>query len=375
MKAISVFVALAAAACGAIVVVSTLPISARADIAALSASPAKPRFHQTAQLLPDGKVLLAGGMPANGAVEASAELYDPVARRFSSLPEMRRPRVGAASAVLPDGDVLIAGGSDGHACLASAEIYVFGRRVFRPAMDMHAPRCGAQAFVLKDGRVLLAGGSTSSDDGQQSEAEIYDPRTGTFARTGSMHVPRSSFAGAVLRDGKVLVMGGWSAGTYPGRTIEKSAELYDPTTGRFSTTGSMTAQRYKMAAVRLDDGRVLVIGGSDARDWHGISDTTEIYDPRTGLFSAAARMHFKRFKLPDGATLLGGGRVLVTGGAERAEIYDPARDVFAGVSGPALDGFYFSTATRLAGNDVLIVGGYGEDPGAGAVDRAWLYHP
>ncbi len=375
MKAFSVVVALGAAICGAVFAVSHAPTDARADIAALNANPAKPRFHQTAQRLSDGSVLLAGGMPANGAVEASAELYDPVGRRFSPLPEMHSPRVGAVSALLPDGDVLIAGGSDGHACLAGAEIYTAARRTFRPAADMHAPRCSAQAFVLKDGRVLVVGGSASSDDGQKATAEIYDPRTRTFASTGSMHVPRSAFAGAVLRDGRVLVMGGWSAGTHPARSIEKSAEIYDPATGRFSMTGGMATERYKMAALRLGDGRVLVIGGSDAHDWQGMLDTTEIYDPRTGRFSAAARMRFKRFKLPDGAILLGDGRVLVAGGAEHAEIYDPARDAFAAVSGPALDGFYFSTATRLGGNDVLIVGGYGEDPGAGAVDRAWLYHP
>ena len=84
---------------------------------------------------------------------------------------------------------------------------------------------------------------------------------------------------------------------------------------------------------------------------------------------------FHRFKLPDGVVALGSGRVLISGGAERAEIYDPAANAFSRAGGAALDGFYFSTATKLANNQVLIVGGYGADPGAGAVQHAWLFRP
>jgi hypothetical protein len=374
MKIISTLAVLTIVACTAAAIFWT-PEGARAGIVALDASPTAARFHQAAQKLAGGAVLLAGGMRANGAVEASAELYDPMSRNFLPLPDMRVPRVGAIAAGLPNGDVLIAGGSDGRSCLASAEIYDAAHRRFRPAAAMHAPRCGAQAFVLKNGQVLVVGGSASPEDHQLATAELYDPRANVFTATGSMHAPRSAFAGAVLRDGGVLVMGGWSAGLYPHRTIEKSAEIYDPATGRFSPTGGMAAERYKMAAIRLEDGRVFVIGGSDARDWQGMLNTTEIYDPLTHRFTAAASMNFNRFKFPDGAVLLDDGRVLIAGGAERAEVYDPASNQFTSVGGAKLDGFYYSTATRLAGNGVLIVGGYGADPGADAVDRAWLYRP
>lgn len=350
--------------------------TARAGIVASDANPTAPRFHQVASLLADNTVLVAGGMRANGAIEASAELYDPATQRFSPLSPMQTPRVGAVSAPLPGGNVFIAGGwGGGSGCLATSEIYDSARHAFRPAAAMSTPRCGALAFALKDGKVLVVGGSVTPDDRQQASAELYDPRTGTFTSTGAMHVPRSSFAGAMLRDGRILVMGGWSAGVYPDRIIEKSAEIYDPSTGRFSPTGSMTAPRYKMGAARLSGNRVLVVGGSDNRDWNGTLDSTEIFDPAAGKFTCAANMNFKRFKLPDGVVALGDGRVLVVGGSERAEIYDSAANAFAPVRGATLDGFYFSTATRLADDTVLIVGGYGEDPGAGAVDHAWLYRP
>jgi hypothetical protein len=356
--------------------VFALTRGATSGIVAATSDPTAPRFHQTAVLLTDNHVLIAGGMRANEAVEASAELYDPVAGRFSPVASMHAPRVSAASALLAGSNVLIAGGWDGSSrCLAAAEIYDVAQRIFRQTGAMRTPRCGALAFALRNGKVLIAGGSLTTDSTQQASAELYDPKTGTFSPTGAMHVARSSFAGVVLNDGKVLVMGGWSAGTYPGRTVEASAEIYDPATGRFARTGSMTTPRYKMGAVRLASGRVFVVGGSDNRDWQGMLNSTEVYDPASEKFTRGANMTFRRFKLPDGVVSLGDGRVLVTGGAERAEVYDPATNAFTPAGGAALDGFYFSTATKLANNQVLIVGGYGEDPGAGAVRHAWLYRP
>ena len=349
---------------------------ATSGIITATGDPLTPRFHQTAVLLADNRVLIAGGMRANRAVEASAELYDPVSGRFSPLASMHTPRVGAASALLPGGNVLIAGGSsDSESCLAAAEIYDMAARTFRAAGAMSTPRCGALGFALRGGKVLFVGGSRTSDGGQQASAELFDPATGRFSPTGSMRVARSSFAGAALSDGRILVMGGWSAGSYPQRTVEASAEIYDPASGRFTSTGSMTARRYKMGAVRLENGRVLVVGGSDNREWQGLLNSTEIYDPASGKFSRGADMSFHRFKLPDGVVALGSGRVLISGGAERAEIYDPAANAFSRAGGAALDGFYFSTATKLANNQVLIVGGYGADPGAGAVQHAWLFRP
>jgi hypothetical protein len=349
---------------------------ATSGIVTATGDPLTPRFHQTAVLLADNRVLIAGGMRANRAVEASAELYDPVSGHFSPVASMNTPRVGAASAMLPGGNVLIAGGSsDSESCLDTAEIYDARTRTFRPTGAMVTPRCGALGFALRNGKVLVVGGSRTSDGGQQASAELFDPTTGKFFPTGSMRVARSSFAGTALSDGRILVMGGWSSGTYPQRTVEASAEIYDPASGRFMPTGSMTARRYKMGAVRLANGRVFVAGGSDNREWQGLLSSTEIYDPASGKFSRGADMHSRRFKLPDGVVALGSGRVLVSGGAERAEIYDPTVNAFTSAGGAAFDGFYFSTATKLANDQVLIVGGYGEDPGAGAVQHAWLYRP
>jgi hypothetical protein len=73
-------------------------------------------------------------------------------------------------------------------------------------------------------------------------------------------------------------------------------------------------------------------------------------------------------RLPD-------GRILIAGGAERPEVFDPSTKTFHPVSGTVGNSRYFSSATLLADGRVLIVGGYGEDALAGAVASAWLYQP
>jgi hypothetical protein len=83
-------------------------------------------------------------------------------------------------------------------------------------------------------------------------------------------------------------------------------------------------------------------------------------------------MSLARFKLKKAVVPLGDGRVLIAGGAAEPEVYDSSSNSFHLVPGSRLDCFLFSTATRLANGDVLIVGGYAR-PGGPAIDHAWLY--
>jgi hypothetical protein len=315
-------------------------------------------------------------MARNGIWLDSAEIYDPASGRFAPTNKLHAQRAGATATLLPNGRVLIAGGTDGSGkSLASAEIYDPDSGGFSLTGNMNASRAHAIAVLLRTGKVLIAGGSASGDDDQLTAAELYDPATGSFTPTGSMHGQRSAFTAVALKDGRVLVVGGLSGGQYPYHTVEATAEIYDPNTGRFTQTGSMAVARYKQGAALLPDGRVLVAGGSNEIGRQITYFSTEIFDPQTGKFSPGPNMRFPRFKLLSGVVALNDGRILLAGGAERAEVYDPVRQVFTPINGETLDGFLFSTATLLRNGRVLLVDGYGHHPTDGAVNQALLWQP
>jgi N-acetylneuraminic acid mutarotase len=232
---------------------------------------------------------------------------------------------------------------------------------------MSASRSGETATRLLDGRVLVVGG-LGADPTQETvdlaSAELYDPTTGTFSPTGSMATSRNGHTATPLPDGRVLIAGG--IGVPVGSSVHdemlSSAELYDPKTGKFSLTGSMTADRYYATASLLADGRVLVAGGFPGGT--GTPASAEVYDPATGTFSKTGSM-------PDGrvqssATLLSDGRVLFSGGllmnggdtdVSSALLYDPQTGQFS-ETGSMVEPRDSATATRLADGQVLVVGGF-----------------
>jgi Kelch motif/Galactose oxidase, central domain len=272
--------------------------------------------------------------------------------------------------------VLIAGGTDSAGrSLASTEIFDPANGTFNPGPPLNSPRTHGVAIPLKDGRVLFAGGCADGDNDRLRSAELYDPAIGKFSMTGSMHAPRGYFSAVSLSDGRVLVTGGISGGELPNATVEASAEVYDLATERFIPTSPMSTPRYKHGIALLPDGRVMIIGGQSGGAFGPRLSSTEIYDPATARFSRGPEMKFPRFKLLQGVAAIKDGRILVGGGADQPEIYEPASNQFVAVTGPALDAFLFSTFTALPDGKVLLVDGYGKQPTSGAVAHAWLWQP
>ena len=336
-----------------------------------------PRFGHTATLLQNGKVFITGGMSRQGVSQPTTEIYDPATARFTAAATLPSARTwGATATLLPDGKVLLAGGSNGSSCNQTADVYDPSSNTFTHAGNMITSRCSAAAVLLQTGEVLIVGGDKSPDSNTLPSAELYHASTATFMATGSMHTPRDYFAAVLLKDGKVLVLGGSSNGQSAGGTVEeKTAEVYDPSTGRFSPARDMSSPRNKLGAALLPDGRVLIVGGQTGGPFGTRLSTTEIFNPSSGSFSPGPNMSFQRFKNRDGVVPLKNSLILLSSGAEQPELYDPASNSFLPTAGEKLDGFYFSTSTLLPNGQVLIAGGYGRDASAGGLSHAWLYQP
>jgi hypothetical protein len=334
-----------------------------------TASMLEPRSGQTATLLPDGKVLIAGGMRRNQDFYKSAELYDPLIGKFQPTGEMAERRLGHAAVLLRSGKVLIAGGWIGiHSATDSAELYDPATGKFTVIAKMTTPRARPSATLLGNGDVLLASGyAHDGPDGAIASAEIFHGDTCRFQPTGSMRQPRGSHTATLLTDGRVLIAGGGSA------DLIATAEIYDPKTGAFSETGRLSTPRHKHAAGLLSDGRVLIVGGSDQRDWYGNLNKAEIYDPRTGKFSATSAMNDSRFKLPDEAVRLASGKLLIAGGSKEVEVFDPAVGKFLAVPGRMNDNWHYMSETKLRDGSVLLAGGYPNNDQTTA--EAWIYRP
>jgi hypothetical protein len=347
---------------------SSFPSSAAANAGSLSpgAPMLYPRSGHTATLLPDGKVLIAGGMRRNRDFYKSAELYDPATGKFQPTGEMSLGRVGQIAVLLPSGKVLIAGGWVGGGGTDSAELYDPATGKFTLIAKMTTPRGRPSATLLTNGDILIAGGEEHTNESLAS-TEIFHVRTVSFEQTGPMHHARVSHTATLLKDGRVLIAGGYAG------NVESGAELYDPKSGTFMETGSLDTARCKHTAGLLPDGRVLIAGGSDSRGWNGNLNSAEIYDPHTGKFTAASSMNDSRFKLPDEAVQLPSGKLLIAGGSKQVEVFDPASRKFLIAAGQMNDRWHFLSETKLRDGRVLLAGGYPD--GDQTTNQTWIYRP
>jgi len=430
------------------------------------------RVDPTATLLNNGTVLFTGGWTISGTAEvplSSAEVYDPVAAAFTMTGSLNSVRATQTATLLPNGTVLVVGGLDADGSVASAEYYEPGTltpagltsvtvsaapqttpatptispgayqrfiasgtfaggnqqlhavtwsssdsstvqisndaqnpgaavAVGSPATvqpitmtaaagtisgtatlnvrptgfvttgSMQVAREDFMATVLNNGMVLVADGDGSS--GVPAAAELYNPATGTFSATGTPLVPRYFGTATLLENGMVLIAGG----SFTGNTLA-SAELYNPATGIFSATGSLNSGRYFHAATLLNNGMVLITGGQTSSS--SFLASAELYNPATGQFTVTGSLNIARgqltaTRLDDGTVLIAGGQG--TGGAfvGSAEIYDPASGSFA-VSASLNTPRVFHTATLLPNGTVLIAGGVVSSSSASA--SAELYNP
>jgi N-acetylneuraminic acid mutarotase len=262
--------------------------------------------------------------------------------------------------LLPNGQVLVVGGYDSNGnSIPNAELYDSVTGTWTNTGAMHIAREYHTATLLTNGQVLVAGGDGGNlgNWNPLSSAEVYNPTTGIWTTTGSLNIAHEYHTATLLTNGKVLVAGGGSTGG--GAT--NSAELYNPATGTWTTTGSLNVKREMYTATLLPNGQLLVAGGTGGNT--PITNSAELYNPSTESWTATGSLNIARYGHT--ATLLTDGQVLVAAGAPRggpltasAELYNPANGTWT-VTNALNTARYVHTATLLPNGTVLIAGGIG----------------
>jgi len=342
------------------------------------------RIGYTTTLLQDGRVLVAGGAvtsnplpdgPAYAAVSPTAELYDPSTGAYTlAAGQMTIWRSGQSATLLPNGRILLAGGwttTTSSGPTDTTEIFDPAAGTFHASSPMNFAKSCPSAVLLNNGKVLIAGGSEFGEHFGEATAEIYDPALNSFAALGPYASaaiggnpepdPLESYnwgwcPTTVLRpDGRVTII--WLSESGGGGY---SGEVFDPATNTFTAI----PQQFLLPAVptlQLANGLVLFTGGND-----GLVPSTfaALYDPNSGLVTPTG---MSKVPLSDEAmVLLPDGTALVDGGGT-AEVYDPSRGAFS-LTGN--DPIWAAAGTLLSDGTVLIVSAFGWGGGPSS-----LYHP
>lgn len=191
---------------------------------------------------------------------------------------------------------------------------------------------------------------TQDSAGQNSAPFNFDLQVFVhgFTPTGSMSMPRALHTAALLNDGRVLIAGG----TDEMGNTSQTGEIYDPTSGTFTATGNMNTARSNHTATTLPSGIVLITGGGSA--------TAELFDPKSGTFTNTGSLPANCYAST--GTLLNDGTVLVTGGncpdgnSAAAELFNPTTGTFT-ATGDMVSARSGHTATLLQNGKVLVTGG------------------
>jgi hypothetical protein len=262
------------------------------------------RVLATATRLRSGRVLVAGGgatgpvkndAQASYAATAAAEVYDPATGRWTRTAPMGAARAMHTATLLPDGRVLVAGGASRWSNVKAGRVYgsaeaydeTAGAGTWTPVADMAEARYahGAatlQAGAFPDGSVMVAGGWGRDRGDARDTAEVYDATGDRWASVdGRMSVARAQVPLVDIGSGLLLAVGG----AVDAKAVTPACDLFDAATGRWAPAASLTPGVAWPAVVPIGPGEALVASGATGVATAGVTGTT----PRVQLYGTAVR--------------------------------------------------------------------------------------
>ncbi len=336
------------------------------------------RSDHASVLLPDGRVLVTGGTDSVNVLKSS-ELFNPADKTWTASADMKTARRGHSATLLDNGKVLVTGGFDGKTALFTAEVYDPAANTWTATTGpMTTSRRFHSATLLNDGKVLIAGGVVGPLITTDPKiTELYNPMTGLFtyyttdlalpdARQG--HTATKLSAGCAA-DSCVLFVG--NSGVNSASTKILNYNSTSPLSSTWSSPAQeMTYLRYNHSTVVLGDNKVLVTGGFGTKS--GTSTSVEIYDPVTNKWTdLSTNSSMSTSRALHTSTKLQDGRVLVVGGYDGSkalttiEIFDPSNSTWTAPSASKVlnTARAMHTSTLLSSGDVLILGTYFQTSG------------
>lgn len=342
------------------------------------------RAHHTATPLANGKLLVAGGIDKDRKPIASVEIWEPGKQRWQSGPPLKQPRYGHSATLLSDGRVMVAGGinlaggvDQNGGPIGAVEIWDPAYNTWSTGASLLLPLQGHSATLLSNGDVLVMGGSTIQAE-PVAMAMVWDKtraqwRAAGFRASNQGHIGDPHSVTLVPRpDGTAHVFG-----------FRETAQ-WSPTTNTVSAT-SLYGARENHSVTLLRDGRLLLAGG---RNGNAFLDWAEIYNPVSGRFSSTERLHQARHS--HDAVILNDGRVLVAGGWVRAadkpnqpaanspEVWDPATGRWNILKSIRFEWQDWVQMGKLADGRIMFFASreLAEDAPQGPVEyRAWVWNP
>lgn len=265
----------------------------------------------TVTALPDGGLFVFGGGTSR-SWNSQASKWDNDVQA-----QQQTRRYWHTATTTTDGRVLLIGGLDSDGtqrqyqenALGSITLWQWQKKMWEVGPGLLTARVAHTASLLPSNDVLVVGGASSAQQGKAygallSSVELVGEKT-TQARA-SLKTARAYHTATTLQDGRVVVIGGSDEEEKPLATME----IYDPSKDRWEAGPDLQVARTGHTASLLSDGSVLVVGGMNANGepiyvterWSSQSATWQ----NAGLLAEARADHQ--------ATVLSNGDVLISGG-------------------------------------------------------------